>query len=565
MSDSMAWCFMALGVRVLTATLVASTFATILATAAHAADYYMAITGSDSNPCTLAAPCRTVDHASGRLQGGDTLYIRGGTYRTSSFPNGYEDWHLPAGSAPRPTTIRAYPGETPVFDGGMSQGEFMIPNTRYLVLDGLTVQHFDNSSGNGAITPCGSMSHLEIRNMTFRDNGSRIDNDHDIYTCGGNVSWVYIDHNRFIRGPGGALHMWHYPEAQHVFFFDNVVRDKYVGVYACDGAGDVHITNNTFVNTTGSTRGSIVTGCGERVNGPRDIYVRNNIFYRTAGVQWQRGGETGRLVEDHNDWYGGTLGFTPNGTDMTSNPLFVNLNADDFRLQSGSPAIDAGTPTDGPASDVVRSPRPQGARLDIGAYEAGGQPRPSQSPRPRPTLPPRPSRTRSHRSGEKVLTPDADTYVDQAAPHANYRSAPLLLIYGDGGTNRCYGGCARALLDFAHVPSRRTAAKLRVYAPAPSSEALQVRSILQGCRWAYDTVTWNTRPDQDAVVATLTDVRAGWNDVALPVASLRTRQRTGESGHACFYVTSGGTGQTRFDSLSRGNSPRLVVKRRRRT
>jgi hypothetical protein len=39
MSDSMAWCFMALGVRVLTATLVASTFVTILATAAHAADY----------------------------------------------------------------------------------------------------------------------------------------------------------------------------------------------------------------------------------------------------------------------------------------------------------------------------------------------------------------------------------------------------------------------------------------------------------------------------------------------------------------------------------------------
>jgi len=158
-----------------------------------------------------------------------------------------------------------------------------------------------------------------------------------------------------------------------------------------------------------------------------------------------------------------------------------------------------------------------------------------------------------------VLTPDADTYVDQRTPTANYGSAPLLLAYGDGGTNRCYGGCARALLDFAGVPSSARAARLRVYAAAASSGAVQVRSVLRGCQWAYDTVTWNTRPDQDAVLTTLRRVHAGWNEVALPVASLRTRQRTGESGHACFYVTRTGTGHVQFDSLSRPDSARLVV------
>ena len=546
--------------RALRATLLASILTTILAVPAHAADYYMATTGSDSNACTLAAPCRTVARASGRLAGGDTLYIRGGSYGPSSFPGGYESWHLPAGTASRRTTIRAYPGETPVFDGRMTQGEFMIPDTSYLIVDGLTVQRFDNSSGNGAITPCGSMNHLDIRNMTFRDNGSQVDNDHDIYTCGGNVSWVYIHHNRFIRGPGGALHMWHYREAQHVFFYDNVVRDKYVGVYACDDAGDVHITNNTFVNTTGATRGSIVTGCGEQVNGPHDIYVRNNIFYRTAGVQWQRGGESGRLVEDHNDWYGGVLGFKPNSTDKTSNPLFVNLAAGDFRVQAGSPAIDAGTTTtDVPANDFERSPR--AATPDIGAYEAGGRPpappapaSPSPpSPPPSPPPPPPPP------AGNTVLTPEADTYIDHGTPTANYGSAPLLLAYGDGGTNRCYGGCARALLDFAGVPSSARAARLRVHASAASSGAVQVRSVIGGCQWAYDTVTWNTRPDQDAVLTTLRRVHAGWNVVALPVASLRTPQRTGESGHACFYLTRTGTGHVQFDSLSQPDSARLVV------
>jgi hypothetical protein len=495
-----------------------------------------------------------VDHASGRLAGGDTLYIRGGNYGTSSFPSGYGSWHLPAGTSAQPTTIRNYPGETPVFDGGMTQGEFMIPDTSYLLLDGLTVQRFDNSSGNGAITPCGSMNHLEIRNMTFRDNGSQADNDHDIYTCGGNVSWVYIHHNHFIRGPGGALHMWHYPEAQHVFFYDNVVQDKAVGVYACDDAADVHITNNTFVRTFG--RGAIVTSCGEKVNGPHDIYVRNNISYRTTGVQWERGGESGQLVEDHNDWYGGTLGFTPNSTDKTSDPMFVNLAADDFHVQAGSPAIDAGSATDAPANDFASSPRPQGAAPDIGAYEAGG-------PQPSPPPTPSPATSRSRRSpghpGRTVLTSYRDTYVDHGTPTTNYGTAPLLLAYGDGGTNRCYGGCGRALVDFAGVPSHPAAARLRVHASAPSSQALQVRSILKGCRWAYDKVTWNTRPHQSTVIATLRRVHAGWNEVALPVRSLRTRQRTGESRHACFYVTRTGIAHVQLDSLSRRTSPRLVV------
>jgi len=96
-------------------TLLALLLATFLAVPPVRRTTTMATTGSDSNPCTLAAPCATVDRASGRLASGDTLYIRGGSYGTSSFPSGYENWHLPAGTAAQPTTIRNYPGEAPVF------------------------------------------------------------------------------------------------------------------------------------------------------------------------------------------------------------------------------------------------------------------------------------------------------------------------------------------------------------------------------------------------------------------------------------------------------------------
>ena len=61
---------------------------------------------------------------------------------------------------------------------------------------------------------------------------------------------------------------------------------------------------------------------------------------------------------------------TPGSNEITSktNPLFVNPSAGGlgFRLQSGSPAIDAGTVITG-VTDIYAGSSP-----DIGAYEYGG-------------------------------------------------------------------------------------------------------------------------------------------------------------------------------------------------
>jgi len=48
--------------------------------------------------------------------------------------------------------------------------------------------------------------------------------------------------------------------------------------------------------------------------------------------------------------------------------LFENWNAGDYRLRSGSPAINKGTSVNAPAVDVDGTPRPAGA-VDIGAFE----------------------------------------------------------------------------------------------------------------------------------------------------------------------------------------------------
>jgi len=74
-------------------------------------------------------------------------------------------------------------------------------------------------------------------------------------------------------------------------------------------------------------------------------------------------------------------GWTAAGYDSASwvpdgGPLFVNAAGGDFRLAAGSSALDRGTATDAPPTDVVGVARPQGPGVDVGAYErpvaAGG-------------------------------------------------------------------------------------------------------------------------------------------------------------------------------------------------
>ena len=53
------------------------------ASAAQARNYYVATTGSDSNPGTLAQPFRTIVKGVSVLKPGETTFVRAGTYAES--------------------------------------------------------------------------------------------------------------------------------------------------------------------------------------------------------------------------------------------------------------------------------------------------------------------------------------------------------------------------------------------------------------------------------------------------------------------------------------------------
>jgi parallel beta-helix repeat protein len=85
-----------------------------VASAFAASVYYVATTGSDSNPGTEALPWRTIQKGVSNLQPGDTLYIRGGIYQEVVYVS-------KSGTTDQPIRILAYPGETPAIDGNNYQ------------------------------------------------------------------------------------------------------------------------------------------------------------------------------------------------------------------------------------------------------------------------------------------------------------------------------------------------------------------------------------------------------------------------------------------------------------
>lgn len=113
---------------------------------------------------------------------------------------------------------------------------------------------------------------------------------------------------------------------------------------------NINIINNTLYNNIG---GGVV------VNNPetKGIVIRNNILYQNlnGAIKIDPSVPAANVTQDHN---------------LTSDPRFVNAAAANFHLQSGSPAIDAGSSTLAPSFDKDQRPRPMGAAVDIGAYEA---------------------------------------------------------------------------------------------------------------------------------------------------------------------------------------------------
>lgn len=135
-----------------------------------------------------------------------------------------------------------------------------------------------------------------------------------------------------------------------------------VGLRVYRGTGPVEVLHNVF------DRNAVYGLQADDVSG---LTIRNNLFTHN-GTYGLSATATG-IVHDHDGFHGnGTAPVAPNlttgPTDLLTDPHYVDGSGGDFRLQSGSPAIDAGTDTgldvNGAAAGLYN-----GAAPDLGATE----------------------------------------------------------------------------------------------------------------------------------------------------------------------------------------------------
>jgi hypothetical protein len=350
---------------------------------ARAETYYAATNGSDENPGSEAKPFRTIQKAADVARAGDTILVRGGVYSEHVVMRF-------SGQESKPIVVKNYPGERPVIQPGERGKQ---PPGHGLLLQ----------AEEGYQNPIGwvTIEGLEIR---YGHDGVKFYNAHDIIIrkCNIHENWnqgilgngnrVLIDRN-IIAGNGTnknvAQNLVHgiYSTGSAFTITNNLIHSNTaygIQVAAYDYKKDSMagpeyaeaknwlIANNTLAFN--KNRAGIVIW----QDGVENCVVQNNILYKNGGVNgilfYTQEGQ--RHPIRNNIFYpaGENLAATEdNAYEATGNqeadPQFVDADSFDFHLKAGSPAIDAGWADRAPKRDFDGKGRPQGDKVDIGAYE----------------------------------------------------------------------------------------------------------------------------------------------------------------------------------------------------
>jgi hypothetical protein len=370
----------------------------------EAATYYVATTGSDASSGTVANPFRTIAKGLSVMRAGDTLYLRSGTY--GEYIRDWSGGVVPSGTsyADAPV-IRGYPGEVAVLVGvDLQAAAYVIIQDLVLDAQGAAVDaiavgnsgahhvRFINIEAKNSANHVVQISHLghhiEFLGGRFHDAGNPTSPVTEYPRCYG---FYVIGNDNLFDGievyniPSYGIHNYNsilpYPSRNiyrnSVFHHTGLQIVSSSAILLAKGA-DNAAYNNILYSNNGH---GITTGYGDT-----NTKIYNNTIYGGAqkGIFLSTNAPNGSLSQNaqvinnivFNNATGAILDLGPTGAgqavlaaNLMLNPLFVNPSGNDFRLQAGSAAIDAGTVLSEVAQDFARVPRPQGPRYDIGAYE----------------------------------------------------------------------------------------------------------------------------------------------------------------------------------------------------
>jgi uncharacterized protein YjdB len=339
--------------------------------------YYVdAALGNDGNPGDSARPFQTVQHAADLVNPGDMVIVRDGVYT-----GGSDVVSIGRGGSPGNLVVfRSQHKWGAVLDGQNNSSATVVHiSTNYVRVEGFEMKgsnHYgvDPSTGTTDIQIAGNNIHdvgrycessgIGLSAIDAYSNNLVIEGNwvHDIgrFAAGengcqpGNDYWMNHDHGVY-NGQGTNIII-----RNNVFY--NITRGWGIQRYGST-VDQLYIVNNTFAFPNPNRDGQIILAATTT-----NLFIENNIFYLPGQNVGISGTQSGAII-DHN-LSTGTVGGGGTGTNIeNTDPLFVSPSTLDFRLQAGSPAIDAGLALNIVLNDFLGTLRPQGAGWDIGAYE----------------------------------------------------------------------------------------------------------------------------------------------------------------------------------------------------
>jgi parallel beta-helix repeat protein len=283
----------------------------VLSTAtAHAATYYVALSGNDANGGSLAAPFKTVTRASYSAKAGDTVQVRGGTYSERVMIGS-------KGTASAYVTFQPYAGEKVIFDGkSLASGNNVVTvsEASYVIFGGFEVR-------NGpfiGLCSYGSNNVILINNTVhdnFR-NGIYVGADSFGQSFNNVVDSNTVYHNVIEN----QAHNWNGGWATGISLVrTNDSRVTNNTIYENDGEGVVTILAQHNLVQNNAIRDNFSVGV--YVDNSRFITVNANLIYSTSMSRYYRDGMPACGFGTANEVYDTSL---PSSDNTWTNNVVVN-------------------------------------------------------------------------------------------------------------------------------------------------------------------------------------------------------------------------------------------------
>lgn len=333
---------------------------------------YVASQGNDGNRGSAEAPFRTIQRASEAATPGTVVHVAPGMYRevVRSRTNG-------TAQAPIRFLADGLPGAVIRPSGAI--GAIWRSDGDHVTIQGFEIDGTDSPASRTGLYLTGGHSfaignfvhHILRSGSSDAQGGGGIVlggsyfNKADQHAIGNRVASIGTATSERINA------IYHQSTGSVV---NNVVHDNpgSIGIALWHDVRDVTIANNTvYRNSYG-----IAIGSGDYYAAPAPadhIRVINNIVYENSAYGVGEMGWTGPenvvsnnlVVRNGIDWHMQNGG--RHSGDVNADPEFVNPKVNDVRLGPRSPAIDAGTLTGAPATDIEGLPRL--GPPDLGAFE----------------------------------------------------------------------------------------------------------------------------------------------------------------------------------------------------